>query len=169
MTTTKPLLAAFAVVVMGYGAYPYVTLYRLGEAIQSGDAQTLKTLVNWPAVRAGIKHDLCDRPDSAVAKGELPSFGASFVSSIETTAVDRHVTPEGLVRAVQDTGTGHAAGGGMQVEWAFFDGPTQFTASLAAPGQARPIRLRLRLHNTEWRVERVWLPPQLLNQTNART
>lgn len=169
MTATKPLLAACAMVVMGYAAYPYVTLYRLGEAIHSGDARTLQTLVNWPAVRAGIKQDLGDTPNAMLAKGELPSFGASFVSGIETQAVDRHVTPEGLVRAVQDSNVGRAAGRGMQVDWAFFDGPTQFTVSLSAPGQATPIRLQMRLHDTEWRVDRVWLPRFLLNEANART
>ena len=169
MTAMKPLLAGCALVVLGYVAYPYVTLYRLGEAIQGGDAQTLKTLVNWPAVRAGIKHDIGNRPDSMLAKGELPGFGASFVSGVATNAVDQHVTPDGLVRAVHDSDPGHTAGAGLRLDWAFFGGPTQFTVSLTAPGQATPIRLQMRLHDTEWRVDRVWLPPHLLDQANAQT
>ena len=45
---------------VAYVAYPYVTLYRLGSAIQVADAATLESLVDWPAVREGIKEDVCD-------------------------------------------------------------------------------------------------------------
>ena len=169
MPVTKPLLAACVLVALGYAAYPYVTLYRLQAAIHSGDAQALKTLVNWPAVREGIKHDICDRQAATPDRGELPGFGASFVSGIATQAVDRRVTPEGLVKAAHATGPGPAEGSGVQVQWAFFDGPTQFTVSLSTPGQPAPIRLQMRLRDTEWRVDRVWLPPNLLDQANART
>lgn len=170
MPVTKPLLAACAVMLMGYVAYPYVTLYRLNEAIHSGDAQTLKALVNWPAVRQGIKQDLCDKPDAQLAKGELPGFGASFASGIATSAVDQQVTPQGLVRATHATALpAKGLGSAMRVEWAFFDGPTQFMVSLSAAGQSGPIRLQMQLHDTEWRVERVWLPPHLLDHKNART
>lgn len=169
MPVIRPLLAVCVMIALGYVTYPYVTLYRLEEALHSGDAQTLRTLVNWPAVRDGIKHDIDDRPGGAVAKGELPGFGASFVSGIATQAVDQHVTPEALVQAVHDTGPAHRHDAGMQVNWAFFDSPTQFMVSLTALGQTAPIRLQMRLHDSAWRVDRVWLPPALLDQANART
>jgi len=168
MPVTKPLLAACLAVAIGYVAYPYVTLYRLGEALHSGDSQTLTALVNWPAVRDGIKRDISDRPNAAVGTGELPGFGASFVTGIATRSVDQRVTPEGLVKAVRATAPVRTHDR-MQVNWAFFDGPTQFIVSLTAPGQAVPIRLEMRLHDTQWRVDRVWLPPDLLDQANART
>ena len=92
MPVTRPLLAACVIVALGYVAYPYVTLYRLGEAVHSGDAHTLKTLVNWPAVRQGIKHDI-DNSQTAATREQLPGFGAAFVRGIATHAVDRRLRP----------------------------------------------------------------------------
>ena len=60
MRARWPLLATLLGRWSGYAAYPYVTLYRLGSAIKGADAATLESLVNWPAVREGIKEDVCD-------------------------------------------------------------------------------------------------------------
>jgi hypothetical protein len=51
----KPVIGACLAIAMAYVAYPYVTLYRLGQAIRGGDAVALQTMVNWDAVREGIK------------------------------------------------------------------------------------------------------------------
>ncbi len=173
MLTTKSMLAACLAVTVGYLAYPYVTLYRLGHAIHSGDAATLQSLVNWPAVREGIKEDICDsmadNADESVSKGQLPGFGASFIRGVAASSIDQHVTAEGLVAAVTHSGPAVARGANVAVDWAFFDSPTQFQVSLAAPGQATPIRLQLELRDGQWQVTRVWLPPNLLDQANART
>ncbi|HEY0423857.1 MAG TPA: DUF2939 domain-containing protein, partial [Rhodopila sp.] len=80
MRAKWPLLAMVLGVGVTYAAYPYVTLYRLGSAIQSADAGTLEAMVNWPAVREGIKEDVCDLAldDPGPKTGdELPPFGAS--------------------------------------------------------------------------------------------
>src|ERR1700733_6112727 len=86
MFAAKPVLAALLAVGVTYGAYPYVTLYRLSHAIHSGDATTLQALVDWPAVREGIKEDICDsvadEPDVTAHDGKLPAFGASFVRGV---------------------------------------------------------------------------------------
>jgi hypothetical protein len=57
----------------------------------------------------------------------------------------------------------------VQVSWAFFSGPSAFVVDLRAPGQGQPIRLQLDLRSGTWQVTRVWLPPELLGQANART
>lgn len=173
MLATKPLLAACAAVIIGYLAYPYVTLYRLGEAIHSGDARTLQHLVNWASVREGIKEDIADTMagdvSAAEGKGDLPGFGASFVRGLSANAVDQRVTPAGLVAATHHRNPPPLHGADVQVNWAFFDGPTQFMVSLTALGQATPIRLQLELHGAAWRVTRVWLPADLLDEAKART
>ena len=60
MRARWPLLATMLSVGVAYAAFPYVTLYRLGSAIHGADAATLESLVDWPAVREGIKEDVCD-------------------------------------------------------------------------------------------------------------
>jgi hypothetical protein len=175
MVGMKPLIAAVLVAGVAYGSYPYVTLYRLGQAIRSGDAASLETMVDWPSVREGIKEDICDlvidEPQQAQDDdGHLPPFGAGFVRGIATNVIDRRVTPEALVAAVQEPDAEQTAhGAAVQINWAFFAGASSFVVDLSAPGQAEPIRLQMDLRDGAWQVTRVWLPPELLGQTKART
>ena len=105
MRAKWPFLAVILGLGLGYVAYPYVTLYRLGVAVRGADAATLHRLVDWPAVREGIKEDICDYvvddPQDRQASSQLPAFGASFVRGITANAVDQNVTPEALVDAVR--------------------------------------------------------------------
>jgi hypothetical protein len=171
-----PFLTAVLTAGVAYGATPYLTLYRLGEAIQKSDAETLQSLVNWPAVREGIKEDICDLViDDPGSKTEdtLPPFGASFVRGIASNAIDQAVTPEALLAATGTVPEKPAArdqqGPDVHVNWAFFDSPTTFSISLQARGQAEPIKLEMDLRHGAWQVQRVWLPAELLTNPGART
>jgi Protein of unknown function (DUF2939) len=175
MRARLPLFATVLSASVAYFAYPYVTLYRLGAAIERADAPTLEWLVDWPAVREGIKEDVCDLgaddPGPKTA-GELPPFGASFIRGITSNAIDKTVTPQALLAAASTEPANRPPrqphGADVRVTWAFFDGPTTFLVDLQPPGQAEPIELEMDLRHGEWRVQRVWLPAELLS-TGART
>jgi hypothetical protein len=172
MTGKKPVIGALLVIALAYAVYPYATLCRLGLAIRHGDAATLETMVDWPAVREGIKEDICDSvfDQPSQPNGKLPPFGSGFVRGIASNAVDSQVTPEALASAAQQPGAASVAqGASVQVSWAFFAGPSAFEVELAAPGQATPIKLKMELRDGSWQVTRVWLPPRLLVEANART
>jgi len=163
------LLAA----VGAYAGYPYVTLCRLGIAIRQGDSATLAKLVDWPAVREGIKEDICDSvvdiPTQTVsAPGQLPPFGASFMRGVAGSKVDQAITPEALVTVAQRPDNAPPRSNNVGLGWSFFDSPTQFTASITTPG-AEPIKLQLELRDGAWQVTRVWLPMDMLDGSNART
>lgn len=176
MRARWPLLATVLSVGVAYIAYPYVTLYRLGSAIKGADAATLESLVDWPAVREGIKEDVCDLsaddPGPAKAGTELPPFGASFVRGITSSSIDKAVTPQALLAAATTTAVAappkQPRGADVQVNWAFFDSPTTFLVSLQASGQADPIKLEMDLRDGTWQVMRVWLPAELLS-SGSRT
>lgn len=176
MRARWPVLAALLTVGVGYVAYPYVTLYRLDEAIRGADAATLETLVDWPSVREGIKEDICDLvvddPDPQKAT-HLPPFGASFVRGIAANTIDQKVTPQAIVAAtVAPPAAKQAAtrpGADVHVEWAFFESPTTFAVDLRPQGLAEPIRLEMRLRKGAWQIRRVWLPAELLTNAPART
>jgi len=170
----KPAIGACLAVALAYVIYPYVALYRLGQAIRGGDAAALQSMVNWDSVREGIKEDICDlvvdQPPQAKANGQLPPFGAGFVRGIATNVIDKQVTPEAVAKAARQPETKQVAtGADVQVSWAFFAGPSTFVVDLNAPGQSSPIRLQMDLREGAWHVTRVWLPPDLLSQANART
>ena len=170
MRVRWPVLAVMLSVGVAYVAYPYLTLYRLGLAIKTADAATLESLVDWPAVREGIKEDVCDlgTDDPGPKNGApLPPFGASFVRGITSSSIDKTVTPQALLAAATTPLPANQPpqpprGADVHVKWAFFDSATTFVVSLQPPGQADPIRLEMDLRDGEWRVQRVWLPAELL-------
>jgi hypothetical protein len=175
MLGRKAIIGAVLSVAVVYGAYPYVTLYQLGQAVRHGDASSLATMVDWGAVREGIKEDICDlvidETPEAKGGGQLPPFGAGFVRGITGNAVDARVTPEALaaVAAQEPVRRQDPRGAEMRVTWAFFASPGAFLVDLQAAGQSEPIRLQMDFRDGGWRVTRVWLPPDLLTQANART
>jgi hypothetical protein len=174
MVRGKPLIGALLAVGFTYGIYPYVTLYRLGQAIRNGDAAKLETMVDWSSVREGIKEDICDlvidEPQQARDGAKLPPFGSGFVRGITTNVVDKRVTPEALAAAAQNPQVTEAThGAAVQVTWAFFASPSAFLVDLETPGQSEPIRLQMDLRDGAWQVTRVWLPPELLGQARTRT
>jgi hypothetical protein len=57
----------------------------------------------------------------------------------------------------------------MSVDWAFFDDATDFIVELDTAGQPAQIKLQMTLTDTGWQVTRIWLPPAMLEQANART
>jgi hypothetical protein len=176
MRVRWPLAATVLSLGVAYMAYPYVTLYRLGLAIRGADAATLETMVNWPAVREGIKEDVCDLGTDVPGptKGnELPAFGASFRRGIAANAIDQAVSPQALLAAAtsvrpddhkpRDHASQGPRGADVTVNWAFFDSPTTFLVSLQTPGQTDPIKLEMDLRDGAWQVQRVWLPAELLS------
>ncbi len=173
MRARWPVGGTLLTLAVAYAAYPYLTLYRLGSAIKTADTTTLESLVDWPAVREGIKEDVCDLAIDAPAPkvgGSLPPFGASFMRGIASSAIDQAVTPQALLAATSTIPASQPAprGAEVHVDWAFFDSPTTFMVSLQAQGQAEPVKLELDLQDGEWRVKRVWLPAELL-QPGSRT
>ena len=175
MRVRWPIFAALLTVGIGYAAYPYITLYRLGVAIQGGNAKMLEKLVDWPAVREGIKEDICDLVvDGPVAKTvtQLPPFGASFIRGIASGAIDRAVTPQALLAATSTLPEKPPSRGlstELHVNWAFFDSPTEFTVSLQMSSQTEPIKLEMDLLHGTWRIRRVWLPSEMLGNPGTRT
>ena len=178
-----PVLATLMAIGMAYVAVPYLTLYRVGSAIRSGDAKTLEALVDWSSVREGIKEDICDlvvdEPSTTQSNETLPPFGASFMRGIAANKIDQAITPQALVAATHaNATTGKPVrepdpplrGADVHVNWAFFDSATSFQISLSAPGQTDPIRLEMDLSHWHWQIDRVWLPADLLSgQGGART
>jgi hypothetical protein len=175
MRARWPVLATCVALGAGYLGYPYATLYRLDSAVRQSDAATLRSLVDWYAVREGLKEDICDmvldEPANARPSNELAPFGAGFVHGMTGNALDRTVTPETFVSMIQAGGAAARAGVPVNasVEWAFFENPTQFSVQLRAASLAEPIRLVMELRGLSWKVRRVWLPNALLERAGSGT
>ena len=169
MRAKRAITIAAILVIAGYAAYPFATLYQLQFAARHGDAPTLSRMIDWSSVREGIKEDICDlvleEPSDPAKKGELPAFGASFVRGVTGTSVDRQFTAEALASAAQPASTGKDD---ASITWAFFTGPTRFSVHVTLIGETEPIRAELALTGLWWRVVRVRIPSSLLVESHLR-
>ena len=163
------ILSAVLAIGVGYFGSPYAALYRLDRAIRQADAATLEAIVDWHAVREGLKEDLCDLVLHAPATGrpstELAPFGEGFVRGVTGNLLDRHLTAEHVASLTREAG--EAGPAETHVQWAFFSDPTRLSVDLAADGTVEPIRLELRFRNLRWQVRRVWLPNGLLEKAGS--
>ncbi len=174
MRKRLPITTLIAVVGLTYGLYPYVALSQLESAVRHGDPVSLAQLIDWSAVREGIKEDICDlvmdHPAQGTAQDVLPPFGASFVRGVAGTAVDRTITAETLVAATRNTPSDDSnAFDGTRISWAFFTGLDSFRIGVITPGTTEPVLVDMELRGFKWLVRRVSLPPALLENSHLHT
>jgi hypothetical protein len=182
MTGKKRLLRHFkrrrvavAACLAAYLVWPYVALYRVGDALRHGDVAALTTDVDWDSVREGLKEDIADQivPRPVGMADGLPPFGSGFATAMAGTMIDRTVTPASLAerQAVLDAAESEH---GASIRSAWFSGLTQFEASfqLSAEDSAlEPVRVHMDLVQTgwwpQWQVTRVWIPMPVLHHLQS--
>ena len=177
MTLRRWVFSAVLGAATVYVAYPYVTLYRLANAVSTGDAATLSSLVAWESVREGVKEDICDAvtevsAEDASREGALRPFGYSFVRGVAGNLVDANITPEALVSATRSPQVATDPQPHMRLNWAFFDGPKRFDVAVGMPGETGPdseLRVQMAFQHGKWMVTRAWLTSRLLMAANSRT
>ncbi|HEX4262527.1 MAG TPA: DUF2939 domain-containing protein [Acetobacteraceae bacterium] len=154
----RVMVAVVSVLGVTYLTSPYVALYRLGRDVRAGDCTALAADVDWQQVRAGMRAEVAAEQAAAhQANDELPAFGATFVTHIADHVIDRVVTPESMVRAVDATAPARvrpAPDGGIGFEWGFFDGARGFVAWMHT-ARDRILCVHMRLEGASWRVVRV--------------
>jgi len=100
------------VAVLGYAyASPWLALRRMKAAADNGDAATLSTYVDYPALRASLKQQLSQLIDRRVgaehSNNPLLLFGAAIGQALVGPVVDAYATPDGvaaLLNGIPPTG-----------------------------------------------------------------
>jgi hypothetical protein len=172
----KKFAALVIVLLAAYAAYPYLALYRLGEALQAHDLDAVETKVDWPRLRQGIKDDVNAALVSKVRPEEGNGFAALGVALAGTLAgpmVDAAVTPAGLEAvAAADRPTLTTLATQIYVSTSAdrplprmvqsgFSGLTAFDATVmphGATSEGDRIRLRFELEGGYWMLTRIHLP-----------
>jgi hypothetical protein len=167
----RKLLVALLVLLALYFAYPYVTLWRLDQAILKADIPTLNTLIDWPELRQRLKAEaklaLIDKAQADIGKGGLGGlFGgaltALLVPTVVDSAVDEMVTPEALVHNDKIDQLRHEGKSLLRfVAYAFFASPTEFRVDLKDPDDkdSPTLTALLELSGGRWQVVALELPP----------
>lgn len=81
---------------------PYRVFAEIQEAAQAGDASRFNIHVDYPRVRASLKEQLARKMGQDSAADPLAALGASIGMALANPVVDAMVTPEIIMRAVQD-------------------------------------------------------------------
>ena len=170
-----------------FTASPYYALYEFARAVEGGDLATIKSRVNFSAVRISLSKQLVTA--YLVASGresELKSSNKGLVAAAGSTLVDpllaQYVTPEALAEFLSER-RGAAAGGGtgptlpgsgsggpalapktLKAAWSLFLASESrgFRAILfPVPPESRAedqFRLQFRLTSFTWRLVGVEVP-----------
>jgi len=167
----RRLILLIVILLAVYVAYPYWTLYRLEQALLSNNAEVVKKIVDFPAIRAGMKSQveggLLEKSEQLGEKRPvLGDIGTALTNllgpSVIGGTVDSLVTPEALLS--NPTVVEHREkneGFGDLVTYAFFSGPTEFEVDFKEPNKADSptIKANMTLDGIRWRVTNVTLPP----------
>ena len=164
ITTAGVLLTTTA-----YAIGPFLTLWCVSRAAQNGDLASLQSLVDWEAIRQGLKDDIAEGligmpAPTLAAENTLPPFGASFVAGIAGSEIDRAVTPQALLDAARQSAPLSPF---PAIVAAAFRSPTEFDLRLRAATQEAdepPLHLRLIFRGGLWQVARVWLPQDMIDR-----
>jgi hypothetical protein len=175
-------LALLAAVWLGS---PYFTVWRLSQAVKSGDAAQVSRAIDFPALRENLKPKLRAYLEAETARKPgsfLDRLGLALASSLMGTAVDVVVTPEAVTAMLRTAKPPKVAGPAgppppdeapgprsptdtRAVRMGYVGGDLDlFTASLAS--RARPERavgLKLTRRGVwDWRVVDLELPARTL-------
>ncbi|MCF4129422.1 DUF2939 domain-containing protein [Methylobacterium sp. SyP6R] len=106
---TRWWLAGLAILLLwiGYGASPYLALYRISQAVQAHDAAALEQRVNFRTLRLSLtKQALAAAVDAIAARRDLSSRERTILTeasgALAGPLVESLVTPETLIDLLDD-------------------------------------------------------------------
>jgi hypothetical protein len=139
-------------------AAPYITLWRLDQALRSGESSALADLVDLSAVRGEIERKLNKDADSVIGELSDPfiQWLQGGIRSMGGQAVERLVTLSWVRgRLLEHTGGDGGEGFAAQITYAFFDTNGGFTVRIG-PAEDAPTQLLLKRSGFDWRVSAVY-------------
>lgn len=151
-------------ILLGYGASPYIALYRLKGAFERGDTEELMKRIDIPAIRASLEKQLA-APAREAAFESPDAAPGSFVAAIEPlvfSGIAKSLSTAGGVATLVTGGValqGAAAGKkadpvkleGISPRKVFFSSPIGFFADFDR------VKLRFRLRGLTWRLREMEL------------
>ncbi|MGF1501664.1 MAG: DUF2939 domain-containing protein [Paracoccaceae bacterium] len=106
------LIALVGLSALGYGAWPYASLYQLSGGFRDGDAEVLEARIDWPAFRASVKADVeaamlarIERLGDSGAAAIGRQAAANLAPRLASEFVERFVTSEQVAQLARRAGT----------------------------------------------------------------
>jgi DUF2939 family protein len=173
-------IAILLVVLVGYSAWPFASLYGLARAVEARDVGAVRERVDFPAVRRNLIDQIMQaylRLSGKTASSLAANLAVAVAASIADPLVEKLVTPENLVallaRGWPQEGAGDKPpdiaglalpplGGIAQLyrNTEYGTGWARVSVPVDRPAQ-KQFRLRLRLTGANWVLSGVDLPVEL--------
>ncbi|MEJ2325964.1 MAG: DUF2939 domain-containing protein [Chromatiaceae bacterium] len=151
------LLAGVTAILLGFGIWPYLVLWRIDHAALQADPAVLAPYVDLEAVRRAITSKL--NKDATSTIGPLSDrfihWLQSAIASDGSGTIRRLVT----LRWVRDQLLKHqsARDAGLLpgLSYAFFEAPDEFRVRIGQASE-NPTEVRMRLRHFRWRITAVY-------------
>lgn len=154
-----------AVVVAATFATPFLALKQVADAVEARDPDQLDLIVDFAAVREGLKDQVKERAMRAGDDDPAAALAAVFVPAVVNAVVDGVVTPRGVIHLVSTgriEGAEEAQPGGVgdavpefRLHKARYLGLNRFKATIG-PGEASTVEVDLdRSGLFGWKVTRI--------------
>jgi hypothetical protein len=158
------IIAIIAALILLYGASPYYSVWRFGEAIRAHDLDALAARVDFGAVRGSLKQQIRDHFLGVLTKKKKDRLAQFLTAASEDPLgrlIDAYVTPEGLAAIIKDPASLKNATSISSlpslsdspgtVDWsiarrAYFTGPADFAV------EHEGIKLRFRFNGLGWKL-----------------
>lgn len=150
--------------VVGYGIWPYTSIFRLNAALESTDAKALAPMVDLAAIQAHYQtrinnsvSGILPEPDGSAPSeaGKVIGWLKNNLEQLGDAALDQAITLDWVRNALTDASRRvNAQGGGdfiSAVDFAFFESWDRFVIRLGELGQ-RPTFVTLGFEAGQWRV-----------------
>jgi DUF2939 family protein len=144
-----------------YAAYPYWTLYRLDQALETHDTQRLEAMIDWPSLRRNFRDDVLAAATARLLPNDADAahrFGADLVTAWGTTLIDAAarglLTSETLATLYDERRRAGASSLLHAIRFAFFRSPTSFDVDVET-GRDDRLRFEMTLESGAWRVTRL--------------
>jgi hypothetical protein len=164
--------SAVLILVILYAASPYYSLWKLKEALSSGDRSSIEALIDFPSVRESLKDQIRVQMTKAMAKDKdskenplAAGLAAAFGPAIVNYAVDNFVTPSGIASLIADSKGTISKGADNQgenpvqkkIDWSkvrkcSFNGLSTFVVDVDG------TKIFLSFTGTGWRVKNLEIP-----------
>jgi hypothetical protein len=148
--------------VLAYGAWPYVDLWRLDRALRENDAAMLSALVDLQAIQAR-RTAVLERQiaDAVPGRGPIPGMIREGARLATQGAVEPAVTLDWVRQTLRWRASAADAPYPSLIDrarFAFFDRlfwPDRFLVRVGELGE-QPLHLRLALQDWKWRLSEVY-------------
>jgi hypothetical protein len=149
------------VLALFYAAYPYWTLYRLDQALETHDTPRLDAIIDWPSVRRTLRDDMVAAARAKLLPNDADEgrrFGGDLLTAWGTTLIDAAtrglLTSDALAALYDERRRAGAPSLLHAIRLAFFRSPTSFDVEVET-GRDDRVRFAMTLESGAWRITRL--------------